>query len=260
MTTIYPISQTRHAAKRWQRFSSYAFAADSAVLPLVGAELAKAALAFPIALIRQGEGYVPAAVMGLEPGKNLFVAPDGRWLGSYVPSAVRGYPFLLGNAEDGKQLLCVNEASGLVTDGPEGERFFEDDDRPAQAVKDLHDFFTQVERNRLATAAACAALQAQNLVEAWPIAVKTEVGERRIEGLFRVNETAMTALADEAFLSLRQSGALALAYAQLLSMQHLPTLGKLHEARARAAAAQAPATPNRELDFSYLDSGTIRFH
>jgi len=105
MTTIYPISQTRHAAKHWQRFSSYAFAANSAILPLVGTELAKAALAFPIALIQQGKGFVPAAVLGLEPGKNLFVAPDGRWLGSYVPSALRGYPFLLGNTEDGKQLL-----------------------------------------------------------------------------------------------------------------------------------------------------------
>lgn len=199
-------------------------------------------------------------MLGLEPGKNLFVAPDGRWLGSYVPSALRGYPFLLGNTEDGKQLLCVNEAGGLFTDGPEGERFFEDDGSPSQAVKDVLDFLTQVEFNRPATAAACAALQAQNLIEAWPIAVRTEVGKRQIEGLFRVNETAMNALADEAFLSLRQRGALALAYAQLLSMQHLPILDKLHEAHTRAAAVQMPAPPNEELDLSLMGVETIRFH
>ena len=255
MTAITPITQTRHAAMRWRRSGSYAFAAGSAVIPLVGAELARAALAFPIALIGEGEAFVPAAVLGLEPNRNLFVASDGRWLGGYVPAALRGYPFVLGRTEDGQQLLCFNEASGLLTDGPPGERFFEDDGTPAETVRQMLDFLTNIEQNRAVTAAACAALQAKDLIEPWPITLKTDQGERKIEGLFRVNEAALNALDDEAFLGLRKTGVLPLAYAQLLSMQQLRVLGEL-------AAAHAPRTQpvqlGQDLDLSWLDSDILK--
>ena len=256
MTTITPVTHSRHAVMRWRRNGSYAFAADRAVIPLVGAELANAALVFPIACIQQGEGFVPAAVLGLEPNRNFFVAEDGRWLGGYVPAALRGYPFALGRTEDGQQLLCVNEASGLVTDGPEGERFFEADGTPSAAVRPVMDFLTKVEQNRAATAASCAALQARNLIEPWLIALKSDQGERKIEGLFRVNEAALDALDDEAFLSLRKSGALPLAFAQLLSMQQLRILGEL--ARARAPHTQQMKF-GKDLALSMLEGDTIKF-
>lgn len=255
MTTITPVTHSRHAAMRWRRSGSYAFAADRAVVPLVGAELAKAALAFPIALIEQGEAFVPAAVLGLEPSRNLFVAGDGRWLGGYVPSALRAYPFALGRTEDGQQLLCINEASGLITGGPEGERFFEDDGTPSEAVRQVLDFLTRIEQNRSVTAAGCATLQAKNLIEPWPVTLKIDRGERRIEGLFRVSEAALNALDDEAFLSVRKTGALPLAYAQLLSMQQLRVLGEL-------AAARAPRTQQvqlgQDLDLSWLEGDILK--
>lgn len=255
MIALTPITPSRHAARRWRRNDSYAFAAVRAVVPLVGAELARAIVTFPVALIREGEGFVPAAVLGLEPNRNLLVAEDGRWLGGYVPAALRAYPFALGRVEEGQQLLCIDEASGLITDGPGGERFFDDDGKPAEAVRQVMDFLTQVEQNRAATAAACAALQAKNLIEPWPITLTTEQGERKIEGLFRANEAALNAMDDEAFLTLRKTGALPLAYAQLLSMQQLAVLGRFAQARApRPQQVQL----GKDLDLSWLDSGILK--
>lgn len=255
MIAITPITHSRHAAMRWRRSHSYAFAAVRAVLPLVEAELANAASAFPIAFIKQGEGFVPAAVLGLEPNRNLFVAEDGRWLGGYVPAALRGYPFTLGRTEDGQQVLCIDELSGLVTGGPEGERFFEDDGTLSESLRRVLDFLTKVEQNRAATTASCAALQAKDLSEPWPITLKTDQGERKIEGLFRVNEAALNALDDEAFLSVRKSGALPLAYAQLLSMQQLRVLGELAAARApRAQRVQL----GQDLDLSWLEGDILK--
>jgi hypothetical protein len=164
------------------------------------------------------------AVLGVEPNRNLFVGEDGRWLGGYVPAALRGYPFVLGRGADGRQMLCVDEASALVTDGPEGERFFEDDATLSPAVRQTLDFLTRIEQSRVVTATACGVLQGRNLIEPWPITLKTHQAERRIEGLFRVNEGALNALEDDAFVSLRKAGALPLAYAQLLSMQQLRVL------------------------------------
>ncbi len=256
MTPIIPVTHSRHAARRWRRFSSFAFAANSAVIPLVGAELARAALAFPIAFIEHGGGFVPAAVLGMQSDRNLFVAADGRWLGAYVPAAMRGFPFVLGATEDGKNLLCFNEASGLITDAQEGERFFEDDGTPSAAVRQVLGFLTKIEQNRTVTAAACAALQARNLIEPWPITLKTEQGERKIAGLFRANEVALNALDDEAFLSLRKAGAFPLAFAQLVSMPQLRLLGELAGARAQPVPQ---VQLGQDLDLSWLEGGTLKF-
>jgi len=247
MTTVTPVTPSRHAAMRWRRFASYAFAADRAVIPLVGAELGRAAVAFPVAFLRQGESFVPVAVLGVESNRNLFVGEDGRWLGGYVPAALRGYPFVLVRTEDGRHALCVDEASGLVSDGPEGERFFEADGTPSTAMSQVLDFLTKVEQSRAVTAGACAALQARKLIEPWRITLKSREGERRLEGLFRVNESALNALDDEAFLTLRKAGALPIAYAQLLSMQQRRLL--------EAVSAHAPPVqPESALDLSVLNS------
>ena len=74
-----------------------------------------------------------------------------------------------------------------------------------------------------------------------------------------MDEAALNALAGEAFLQLRHSGALVLAYTQLLSMQHLKVLGVLAQAHAKAAASKLPVTPSGDLDLSFLGGDTLRF-
>jgi hypothetical protein len=252
------ISKAQYASKRWQRHTGYHFAAHDAVIPLVVQELPKAMMALPIAFVMTDEAFLPVAVQGLAPGKNLFVAPDSRWLGGYIPAAYRGYPFAVANTDDGQQVLCIDEASSLITDS-EGEPFFNDDGTPAKALADVLNFLTQVHANREVTARICAVLQKHNLIQAWPIKVQAEAGEQNVEGLFRIDEAALNALSAEAFDEVRQAGCLPVAYCQLLSMQHLPMLGKLAQAHAQAAQP-LPQTPTGELNLEFLnDSGTISF-
>jgi len=49
MPKFTAISRERHAGKKWQRFKSYGFASTSALAPIVGVEIARAALAMPLA-------------------------------------------------------------------------------------------------------------------------------------------------------------------------------------------------------------------
>ena len=84
MPKYQAITKTDFANLRWKRYESYHFAALDAVAPLVVQELPKACMTLPIAFIQQGEAFVPAAVQGLQPGQNLFVSPDGRWIGPYT--------------------------------------------------------------------------------------------------------------------------------------------------------------------------------
>lgn len=263
MSDYQVISRERHSTQRWQRYTNHAFAAADAVCPLTQAELSKAAMCLPIAFIEQDGGFFPAAVLGLQPGQNLLVAPDGRWLGNYVPAAVRSYPFRLAPTSDGQQVLCVDEGSGLVAPANNGEVFFNEAGEPGEVLLGILDFLKQVEASRLATMTACAALQKHQLIRPWPVSLKSESGEQQVGGLFKVDEAALNVLSAEALLELRDAGALALAYCQMLSMQHLPMLGSLLEARAKAAVQQQAAqqlAPRGELDLEFLNKGgTIDF-
>lgn len=226
------ISRDRHARLRWRRYDTYAFAAQSAVTPLVAAEFPKAVMAFPIAFVVENDAFVPVAVLSLEPQRNLFVAPDGRWIGAYVPSAFRAHPFRLIPSESGDLVLCVDEDSGLLSEGDAGEAFFDDAGGVADPTKQVLDFLSTVETNRQATAHACAALSEAKVIRPWEITLKTEAGDRKLGGLHQIDEAALNALEAERFEALRRAGALPLAYCQMLSMQHLAGLGKLAEAHA----------------------------
>jgi len=259
---ITPISPSAFGAKRFKRYDSYAFAAKDAMAPLVLKELPRASMTLPIAFAKVRDGYVPVAVMGLGNEKNLFVAPDGRWVGRYVPAAYRGYPFVLANGPEDKQILCFDDSSGLLTE-TEGEPFFNEEDKPTDAINDILNFLTQLAVNRQATQRVCALLVEHDLIEPWPIELKgeTEAAGRQLEGLFRINEAALNQLAEKPLHALHQGGALPVIYCQLLSMQHLPVLGEL--AKAREAAEQQAALPKNkagEIDLSFLaDDTTISF-
>ena len=238
MPNYQVISAATYGAKRWLRYTGYAFAMRESVFPLALAELAKAAMSLPIGFIAQSDSFVPAAVMSLQPEKNLFIAADGRWIHGYIPAAVRGYPFRLANTTDGRQVLCIDEDSGLVNNGPDGEAFFDDDGKLVQALRDIMDFLVQTEQSRQVVARACAILHKHHLIQHWPIIHQTASGERKIDGLFRIDEAALNQLAADALFEVRNAGGLHIAYCQLLSMQHLPALGELTAAHAKTEAAQ----------------------
>ena len=121
--------------------------------------------------------------------------------------------------------------------------------------------------SRLATQRICAVLQEHQLIQPWPIRLNQDSGSaggsqgRNIEGLFRIDEAALNKLDAAALYAVQQAGGLPLIYCQLLSMQHLPSLGQLadahHEAEQHAAL---PKTEAGEIDLTFLaDDTTISF-
>src|SRR5690242_6811152 len=108
MTKLVPVSRERHGQRRWRRPQNSQFAAKDTLVALTAAEVPNAVLSLPIAFVLQGDRYVPAAVLGLHPEQNLFVAANGQWLqGTYVPAALRCRPFALAQGQQG-QVLCVD--------------------------------------------------------------------------------------------------------------------------------------------------------
>lgn len=239
------VSRERHAARRWRRPDGYGFAAGDAVVPVVGAELARLVLAMPIAFVEQAGRYQLVAVLSLTSGRNMFVEPHGRWLGSYIPAWYRSYPFRLLMREGADEpVLGVDEDGKLVADGAAaGEDFFDAGGNPSKALKPIVDLLMEVERSRKGTQLAVSALAEVGVIQPWPITLKTEEAERTVGGLYRIDEAALNALGDDAFVKLRKASALPVAYAQMLSRGQLGVfehLAKLHAQLAQPVIAKLP--------------------
>ncbi len=256
MPNIQIVSREKHGKKRWRRLTDYKFTARDSVCPLTTLEMPKAMMCLPIGFIANGSGYTPVALLGLEPHKNLFVSIDGRWLAAYIPAPYRGYPFMLTDLKEGQHALCIDEESGAMSDGPDGEIFFDEESKPGEVIGEILRFLIKVSANRKATQRVCDFLQENNLIQPWPIVLQRDNGEQKVEGLFRVDEAALNTMPGEKLIELRALGGLTLVFCQLLSMQNLERLIELGNLHRKAAEQMVPS----ELNLDFLnDSGNISF-
>lgn len=272
MPNYQAVSQAAHARWHWRRSTGYAFAAGDVVASLAAQEAPTAAMSLPLAFVPEADSFALVLLQGLAPGRNLLVAPDGRWRAAYIPAVYRGYPFHLGSLDGEQTVLCVDADSGLLVEADAGaqgalagEAFFSGD-QPSAAVLEVIKFMQALAAQQPRTARLCAQLQALELLEPWPITLQTEQGDQSVQGLYRVSEARLNALDEQALKQLQASGALLLAYCQLLSMQHLARLGEL--ARQQLLADQAGTgvaqglltNAKGELDLEFLhQGGTLSF-
>ncbi|MDY0072445.1 MAG: SapC family protein [Thauera sp.] len=268
MSDFQPVSRSAFAARRFQRFSTYRHAADRTVVALAAQEINQACTSMPICFIEapDGSGLTTVALLGLLAGQNLYVAPDGRWIGPYIPALLRVWPFSLARADD-KQLLCVDVASGLISEGDAGERFYEDDGEPSHFTLQTLEALKQHQAGTRSLQRLVAALQAEQLITPWLLKVPVAGAERSLSGLWRIDEQRLADLPPDALARIHQAGALPLVYSQLISMQHARLLVKFAGELQRAELAQRQAassslmpTKDGELDLEFLNkSDTLSF-
>ena len=188
MPKFTAISPDTFASRAWRRITGYHFAAQLSTIQVVAAELPHLVPSMPLGFVQNGSAFELVAICSVQPAANLYIAPDGRWLGSYIPAAIRGYPFRLVKMQDREDsILCIDEESGLVVEAGQGESFFDASGTPSQAVKDVLNLLTQVERSRVATQAAVDALRGAGLIQPWPINLQQGNQAVAVEGLFRID-------------------------------------------------------------------------
>jgi SapC len=255
------ISRERYAGKKWRHLSSYGFAAASTIVPVVGAEVARAALAMPLAFVQEARRFVLVALLSPTPGRNMLVGSDGRWLGTYIPARFRCYPFALFSKQGAdKAVPCIDANSGLVVGSDSaGENFFDQDGSISPALRKVFDFLREVERSHRSTDVAVSALAEAGLIQSWPIKVKTGGPDQVIDGLYRTDEVALTRLSDDVFLKLRKANALPIAYAQMLSTGQIGIFEKLAHLQAKRERQTAALPESLDPLFGISSDDTIKF-
>lgn len=272
MTSFEAVTAQRHGGASWQPSPDYRFAANDPMATLVATEMPEACMHLPLGFSRAGGGaevFVPVALQGLRAGQNLWVDGQGNWRGGYIPAVYRSHPFALGQADDERHVLCVNRDSGLVNEDQTGQPFFDSEQQPTEQVARVRDFLSQVRASAEATKPQCAALQAQDLIQPWPLQVSAGEQTQTLQGLYRIDEDGLNALSAEGFETLREAGALPIIYCQLLSMRHIHRLGALASGDDQSPQA-APKSNGKDsgssvaagdsLNLDFLNNPSIRFN
>jgi hypothetical protein len=230
----------------WRRTQSVGFARTLQIVPLVALELNRFVLSLPLAIVPEGvAGWRVVVVLGVAPGSNACVGPQGQWLSRHVPAALRGHPFVWqADAGDDGELFLLSEARVLEPTSapasaslPEVEPLWADAGGLSSQVLRVQSFLRQVEHGVESLSVAAAQLHGAGLLVQWePDGAVVPA----VSPWHRVCESALNALSDADFAALRTSGALALAYGQMLSTGQWPMLRQLAECTAASASLPKP--------------------
>lgn len=231
------LNPARHAGLRLVARPGFDFARAAHAVPIMAAEMPAAMRSYPIVFV--GEQQMPVVITGLRRDRNLFVDEDGSWTAPhYVPAYVRRFPFVLAGDEGAERLtLCVDRDSDRVAEGDgEGSALF-DGNEPSEATRRALAFCEQYQGMLNVTRAVVAKVAEHKLFAERQSKVTLPSGEELNLTDFQViDEAALNALPDEAFLDLRKAGALSLIYCHLASMNSWASL--LHQVNLEKAGKQ----------------------
>lgn len=237
--TVIRLDGRNPAHRHYLPRRGFANSSGHAFVPIVSAELDRAAQHYPLAFLRSGAGVSLVAILGLHAEANLFLAEDMRWLGSYVPAAFRCHPFV---ALPRNGLDCgigIDAAADRLRAGEGTRRLFCDAGQPSEFLLTMRRFLTELAEDQAATGAAAQALDRAGLLEPWPIRLQVEDEDHVISCYLRVRVDGLAALGGDRLERLHRLGALRLAYGQTMSMENIALLCWLYRMQ-RAKDAPVP--------------------
>lgn len=242
------MSAGRHA-ELTLRPGSFGFAAATHLIPILFSEVPAAATSHPIVVVTEPAMGL-AAVVGLEPGRNLLVR-DGAWLqGRYVPAIARLYPFapaaVLGEA--GTIPLVADLAAEHLSIGGEGQSLFADN-RPtptlAMQLKVAHMILQETE----ATRDFARALGERGVAVARPPEQRGPMSLLpQADGVLRLDARALGRLPDAAVIEWHRRGWTAAAVLMLHAARHAAFLNALRE---------APVAPAKRDEDGFVPSSIV---
>ena len=251
MPNLLAISPNERQGLTWHPPRDLSFAAHHHLIPLHAGELAQAASTMPLALVKGEQGWHLVGVCSLEPGHNLFIK-DGQWLGHYRPQWLATWPFVVVQAGE-KSVVAFDRDSGLLG-AEEGEPFFDAEGQPTGRTAEVIAMLKANHGKQQRTQAALAALYEAGVIASWPESLQSQLG-MAIPGLHMIDERALAALDDEAFLELRKAQALPIAYAVNLSLSQSHLLTRL----ARVNPGKVPAEESLDSLFDGDDELSFDF-
>jgi hypothetical protein len=202
----------------------FKFAASTQFVLLASVEFFDAGRQFPIIFTATPDkSILPVALLGLEKEENLFVDAEGAWSGQYIPAYIRRYPFITTDGDEGKMIVCYDEAfDGFNQEG--GVPLFENG-QPTSKMQEIQSFLQDYYVQMKMTGEFCALLSELQLLK--QIDAQATMNDGRsypLKGMLVVDEQKLAQLPESDIVKLFRSGQLAMIHAHLLSLRNFGVL------------------------------------
>lgn len=168
---------------------------------------------------------MPIAISSLKVGENPLVE-NGEWRqDTYIPAAIRRYPFALADVNnDGKRILYIDSAA-LSDTHP--ERLFtesgENTERLTQAIEQCKTYDQHIHK----TEGVVDLIESLGLFKDTQLVITMADGSEQSSGTFKIIDIKKyAALNDEQIVLLHKSQALWAIHAHIISMDHMKALSK----------------------------------
>lgn len=234
-----PLNNVEHADLRVlsARGAAYGDAVMSALT--FPAEFRNIQACYPIVFHKAADGsFHPLALLGFEPGQNLFLEADPtrgeRWDASYLPLSIERMPFLIGRAGDALEMHVDLDSARLH---PDGEALFLPHGGNTETLERANSVLLALHEGMQATPAFMQALLDNGLLESFAFDIVLDDGaERRFSGFYTIHEERLRALQGDALQALHRDGHLEAAFLAMASLSRLRDLvERVNRQRARHA-------------------------
>ncbi len=234
------LDRDTHKDLRFDPVGSLEFASQTNIVPLVLAEFPHACHEYPIIFLKgPADQWMTVAVTGLQSGKNRFVTENNQWDASYIPAAVRRYPFIL--AESAPNQYTVAADLDAPHFNAKGEPVFQKDGSAAPFMQQIMDLLTEFQNQAIASTQFVQRLVDAELLTETTLGVQNNKGESAsVAGAWIVDEAKLGTLGDSQALALFRSGDLAMIHAHLLSLRNLIGLLQSNSQPSKTIKAEKP--------------------
>ncbi|RYY75458.1 MAG: peptidase [Gammaproteobacteria bacterium] len=229
MTTLVALNSKKHHLLKIDTGEVESQGGHLHMVPVVLTEFAKLSLQYPIVVTKNQDNgrFTCVTLFGLEKGENLFFNGN-EWNSIYLPLQIRRQPFFLGKSEeDDKRVICIDMSHASIINEnsmlkENGKKLFNADGSETQYLADLKNILAELSEGENTTQLFIQELLSMNLLQPMQLQIALENEQSfRVDGLYTINEQALTKVTSENLISLHHKNFLHPIYIMLTSIGHI---------------------------------------
>jgi hypothetical protein len=221
-----PLDKNKHKDIKVAVDPAFPFAKNTHLAAASIREFAQLASAMPLVFIQdpKTENHHVVAMLGMEPGQNLFLVED-KWNAPHIPMNIVRYPFDV--RPDGEKLgVYIDENSDQIKE--EGQPLFKDDGEPSDFLNNRQQLLVDLANSEMLTQQFVKKVVELGLLDDVQLRLQYVSGQgRNVGGMMTINEKKLMELSDEQVLELHKAGFLGAMYAIMMSLGQLNRLIEL---------------------------------
>lgn len=215
------LNKDLHKDLKLSQYKNYEFAKDAYIVPLSLEEMVAASKSLIIVFIKDSQNNIyPSAILGGENSKNMLLDDEYKWRPNvYIPASIRCYPFGITENENQKYIIVDTEADVLKDDN--GNLIIQDKENLTQHGEYAIKFTTEIYNKIDAAKELGSHLDKLGVLKQAEINIEKDGEKNEIkQGVYIVDEKALTRLESRKLKKLATSGFTPLVYAHLFSLSN----------------------------------------